>query len=129
MNNTITTNGIEITVNTHYYAAQSNPIENQYFFVYEITITNKSEFTVQLLKRHWEITDALGIQRMVDGEGVVGEKPTIEPNEQFKYNSGCDFTTDTGKMKGHYKMLRLVDNIEFDVTIPEFIMTLPAKLN
>lgn len=127
--NTIITEGIEISVKTHYYAPQSDPINNQYFFVYEISITNKSAYTVQLLNRHWDIIDGFGKQRSVDGEGVVGETPILEPNEKFVYNSGCDFTTDTGKMWGYYTMLRIVDEQQFKVQIPEFVMMLPAKLN
>ncbi len=127
--NTITTEGIEISVKNSYFSQQSNPIANQYFFVYEVSITNKSEYTVQLISRHWEITDGFGKHRIVDGEGVVGETPLLEPNERFVYNSGCDFETDTGKMKGYYLMIRLVEKYQFKVEIPEFMLMLPAKLN
>ena len=127
--NTIITEGIEISVETQYYAAQSNPAANQYFFVYQITISNKSDFTVQLLNRHWEITDGYGKTRIVDGEGVVGEKPVIEPNTTYSYNSGCDLETDTGKMHGYYTMIRLIDDVPLKAIIPEFVMILPAKLN
>jgi ApaG protein len=97
--------------------------------VYEITITNKGDYTVKLLKRHWDITDALGEKREVEGEGVVGETPTLEPNESFTYNSGCNFSTEIGKMSGHYTMQKLIDRSSFDVAIPEFVMVLPARLN
>ena len=127
--NSIITNGIQISVETHYYPPQSSPKSNQYFFVYEVTITNKSDYTVKLIKRHWDITDALGEIREVEGEGVVGETPSIEPGETYTYNSGCDFTTEIGKMSGYYTMIKLVDKSEFNVQIPEFIMVLPAKLN
>ncbi len=127
--NSIITHGIEISVKTRYYAPQSDPKNSQYFFVYEITITNKSDYTVKLLKRHWDITDALGERREVEGEGVVGETPTLEPAESFAYNSGCNFVTDIGKMSGYYTMKKLVDQSEFEVAIPEFVMVLPAKLN
>jgi ApaG protein len=128
MNSTIT-HGIEISVKTRYYAPQSDPKNNQYFFVYEITITNKSDYTVKLLKRHWNITDALGEKRELTGNGVVGETPTLEPAQSFAYNSGCNFVTDIGKMSGYYTMKKLVDQTEFEVAIPEFVMVLPAKLN
>jgi ApaG protein len=128
MNSTIT-HGIEISVQTRYYAPQSDPKSNHYFFVYEITITNKSDFTVKLLKRHWDITDGFGVKRMVEGDGVVGETPSIEPGESFAYNSGCDFSTEIGKMSGFYTMQKLVDHSEVKVAIPEFVMVLPAKLN
>lgn len=127
--NSIITHGIEISVKTSYYAQQSDPKSSYYFFVYEITITNKSEYTVKLLHRHWDITDALGEKRDVDGEGVVGETPTLQPNETFNYNSGCDFVTEIGKMSGYYTMQKLTDKSTFNVLIPEFIMVLPARLN
>ncbi len=125
----IITHGIEISVITHYYAEQSNPHLNQYFFVYQITITNKSDYTMQLLRRHWDITDGFGMKRTVEGDGVVGETPVIEPNESYSYTSGCDFTTEVGKMSGYYTMQKMVNSNEVDVEIPEFIMSLPAKLN
>lgn len=128
MNSTIT-HGIEISVKTSYFANQSNPKQSLYFFVYEITITNLSEFTVKLLKRHWDITDALGKKREINGDGVVGETPTLEPGQSFTYNSGCDFDTEIGKMSGFYQMKKLVDGTLFNVSIPEFNMVLPAKLN
>lgn len=127
--NSIITNGIQISVETRYYAAQSNPKNNHYFFVYEISIFNKSNYTVKLLSRHWDITDCLGQKRIVEGDGVIGETPSIEPGEKFTYNSGCDFNTEIGKMSGFYTMLKLVDKTKFEVKIPEFIMVLPAKLN
>ena len=97
--------------------------------MYEVTIANKSEYTVKLLSRHWDIVDGHGEMREVNGEGVVGETPSLEPGETYSYNSGCDFTTEIGKMSGYYTMLKLVDKTEFKVQIPEFIMVLPAKLN
>ena len=127
--NSIITHGIQISVENRYYPPQSSPKSNQYFFVYEVTITNKSDYTVKLIKRHWDITDALGEIREVEGEGVVGETPSLEPGETYTYNSGCDFTTEIGKMSGYYTMIKLVDKSEFNVQIPEFIMVLPAKLN
>lgn len=127
--NSIITNGIQISVETRYYAAQSNPKNNHYFFVYEISICNKSDYTVKLLSRHWDITDCLGQKRVVEGEGVIGETPSIEPEGKFTYNSGCDFFTEIGKMSGFYTMMKLVDKTKFEVKIPEFIMVLPAKLN
>lgn len=127
--NSIITHGIEISVKTDYYAPQSDPKNSTYFFVYEVTITNKSDYTVKLLKRHWDITDGFGEKREVEGEGVVGETPSLEPGESFSYNSGCNFTTDIGKMSGYYTMTKLVDQSEFQVLIPIFIMVLPAKLN
>ncbi len=127
--NSIITHGIQISVVTHYYPHQSDPKNQYYFFVYEVTITNKSDFTVKLLKRHWDITDAFGEKRVVNGDGVVGETPSLEPGETYTYNSGCNFSTEIGKMSGFYTMKKLIDQSEFKVTIPEFLMVLPAKNN
>lgn len=124
-----TTHSIEISVEANYMSQQSVPHENHYFFVYHITIVNNSQHTVQLIKRHWDIFDSLSDQRTVDGEGVVGETPVLEPGEKFQYNSGCNLTTDMGYMKGYYTMIRLFDESEFNVEIPKFDLIVPAKLN
>jgi ApaG protein len=112
----IITHGIEISVKTRYYAPQSDPKSNHYFFVYEITITNKSDYTVKLLKRHWDITDGLGEKREVEGEGVVGETPTLRT---WRFISHiivvAILLTDIGKMSGYYTMKKLVDQSEFNV--------------
>ena len=128
MNKTVT-NNIHISVDVKYWPNQSTPARNHYFFVYYITIENKSEHTVQLLHRHWDIMDSQGENRSINGEGVVGETPILEPGEQFTYNSGCNLSGDIGYMKGYYTMIRLMDNEEFNVTIPRFEMVVPAKLN
>ncbi len=125
----ITTNNIKISVQTKYFWQQSVPKENHYFFVYYITIENKGDYTVQLLKRHWEIFDSGNETRFVDGEGVVGETPILEPNQKFTYNSGCNLVSEIGYMKGHYEMQELVTNKIFKVQIPKFDLVVPAKLN
>jgi ApaG protein len=125
----ISTHNIEISVEVKYWPQHSMPRENHYFFVYFITIVNKSDFSVQLLKRHWDIFDSTGDKRVVDGEGVVGETPVLQPGEKFEYNSGCNLTSEMGFMKGHYTLLKLMDNKEFNVEIPRFDLIVPAKLN
>lgn len=125
----IRTHNIEISVETFYLEEQSRPIENNYFFVYFITINNKSNFQVQLLKRHWDIFDSMGQIRTVDGEGVVGETPIIEPGQKFQYNSGCNLFSEIGYMKGYYTLIQLIDLKEFKVEIPKFSLIVPAKLN
>lgn len=125
----INTHNIEISVETKYLSQQSIPRENHFFFVYFIKIHNKSENAVQLLRRHWDIFDSNGEKREVDGDGVVGETPVLEPGEQFEYNSGCNLSTDMGLMKGYYTMMRLLDQKEFQVEIPRFELIVPAKLN
>lgn len=125
----ISTHNIEISVEAKYWPQHSMPKENHYFFVYFITIENKSDFSVQLLRRHWDIFDSVGDRRTVDGEGVVGETPVLEPGQQFKYNSGCNITSDMGYMKGYYTFVKLLDGKEFNVNIPVFDLIVPAKLN
>ena len=125
----ISTHNIEISVDVNYSSRQSIPKEGHYFFVYFITIENKSNFAVQLTKRHWDIFDSIGEKRVVDGEGVVGETPVLEPGAKFEYNSGCNLTSDMGFMKGYYTLIKLVDGTEFNVEIPKFDLLVPARLN
>jgi ApaG protein len=123
------TNNIEISVDVKYWPTRSLPSENHYFFVYFITIENNSDFTVKLNKRHWDIFDSTGEKRVVDGEGVVGETPVLEPGQKFQYNSGCNLNSDMGYMQGHYLLLNLMENKEFKVPIPRFDLVVPGKWN
>jgi ApaG protein len=125
----IKTHNIEISVEARYWSESSVPKDNHYFFIYFITIENKSDFTVQLTKRHWDIFDSVGDYRVVDGEGVVGETPVLEPGKKFEYNSGCNLTSEMGCMKGYYTFLNMMDNREFRVEIPKFELIVPARLN
>ncbi|MBS1652165.1 MAG: Co2+/Mg2+ efflux protein ApaG [Bacteroidetes bacterium] len=125
----VITNNIEVSVEVVYSSQNSSPRDNHYFFIYFITITNKSDYTVQLLKRHWEIFDTGAEHRVVDGEGVVGETPLIEPGRSYTYNSACNLTSEIGYMEGFYKMQRAIDDLEFDVKIPRFELVVPSKLN
>ncbi len=126
---TKTTEGVKVTVTTNYLPDYSSPVQQHYVFAYKISIENNSEFTVKLLRRHWYIHDATGVMREVEGEGVVGQQPTLEPGELHEYVSGCNLKTGLGKMRGTYLMERLVDGKKFDVTIPEFNLIVPYKLN
>lgn len=125
----ITTHDIRVSVESRFLSERSDPKSNFYFFVYFINIENHSPFTVQLLRRHWEITDSVGEKRIVDGEGVVGETPVLEPGKSFTYNSGCDLKSEFGKMKGYYVFKRLFDDKEFQVSIPEFLLEVKGKWN
>jgi ApaG protein len=125
----ISTHNIEISVEAKYWSEQSIPKEGHYFFVYFITIKNKSSFKVQLLTRHWDIFDSTGDKRVVKGEGVVGETPILEPGQKFEYNSGCNLTSDMGYMKGFYTLVKLATSEEFKVEIPKFDLIVPARLN
>lgn len=123
------THNIEVSVEARYLAAQSLPREGHYFFIYFITIENKSDTTVQLLRRHWDIFDSTGEKRQVDGEGVVGETPVLAPGERFQYNSGCNLCGEIGYMEGYYTLNRLLSNEEVCVAIPRFDLVVPGKLN
>jgi ApaG protein len=123
------TAGIKVSVETFYQPSHSNPSQLRYVFAYQILIENDSEYTVQLLRRHWYISDANGVQREVEGEGVVGETPTIAPGSKYQYTSGCDLSTDIGRMKGSYLMQKTINGEYFDVNIPDFLMVAPFKLN
>lgn len=125
----ISTENIEISVRASYLSEHSIPRENHFFYVYFITIENKGNYAVQLLSRHWDIFDSNGEKREVDGEGVIGETPIIEPGEIYEYNSGCNLLTDMGYMKGYYNMKRLMDDTLFKALIPQFDLIVPAKLN
>ncbi len=125
MSETITRN-IQVSVETEYAAGRSNPAQSQWFFLYTIRLTNQGRETVQLLSRHWIITDALGDVKEVKGPGVVGKKPVLEPGETFEYTSGCELTTPFGTMRGTYQMVTLDDKREaFDINIPAFTLTEP----
>ena len=122
------THEIKVSVETFYQSDYSYPMSQHFMFAYRITITNNSKEAIQLLRRHWFIVDGMGQRREVEGEGVVGEQPTIEPGEKYEYISGCDLKTDVGKMYGTYLMENSTGKI-FHVVIPEFFMVSPMKLN
>lgn len=123
------TQGIKVTVETEYQPSYSSPSQYHYVFTYRITIENQSEFTIQLMRRHWHIFDAGFTAREVEGEGVVGQQPVIEPGQSHQYVSGCNLKSGIGKMLGTYLMERVVDGAQFQVDIPAFSMVAPIRLN
>lgn len=123
------TEGIKITVNTEYQPEYSSPFNMHFVYAYKIMIENYSDHTVQLVRRHWYIYDTDGSVREVEGEGVVGQQPILEHGESHQYISGCNLKTSIGKMKGTFLMERILDNKEFEVAIPEFVLIPPFKLN
>ena len=123
------TEGVKVSVATEYQANYSNPRQAHFVFTYKITIENHSDHTVQLLRRRWFIHDANGLVREVEGEGVIGQQPVLEPGEVHEYVSGCNLRTNLGKMAGTYLMERVVDGRRFEVTIPEFTLIVPYLLN
>jgi ApaG protein len=123
------TQGIKVTVETEYQPAYSSPSQYHYVFTYRITIENQSENTIQLMRRHWHIFDAGFTSREVEGEGVVGQQPVLEPGQTHQYVSGCNLKSGLGKMVGTYQMERVVDGLKMEVIIPEFTMIAPIRLN
>ncbi len=123
------TSGIKISVETFYRPDQSNSKQNQHVFAYRITITNNSDYTVQLKRRHWFIIDSSATNREVEGEGVVGETPVINSGESYQYVSGCNLDSEVGKMYGTYLFERMMDKKPFYARIPEFMLVVPYKMN
>jgi ApaG protein len=126
---TATTKGIKISVETEYQPAYSSPVQFHYVFTYRISIENRGDHTIQLKRRHWFIHDAGKDLKEVEGEGVVGQQPTLEPGQSHEYVSGCNLKSGIGKMHGTYLMERMVDGKRFKVKIPEFTMVAPFKMN
>lgn len=123
------TEGIKVSVETTYQPEYSNPANEHFMFAYKIHIENLGDYSIKLMRRHWSIFDSNGTRREVDGEGVVGIQPVIEPGQHHEYVSGCNLKTDMGTMEGSYQMQRLVDSEIFDVKIPSFDLVAPYKLN
>jgi ApaG protein len=121
--------GIEISVETFYQPDYSNPVSGEYMFAYRITIDNHNNFPVKLHRRHCNIFDSNGTHREVEGEGVVGVQPSMQPGERYQYVSGCNLRTEMGKMYGTYLMENLNSKTTFDVNIPVFEMIVPFKMN
>ena len=123
------TEGVSVTVETFYQPNQSNPVNSEFLFAYRITIENLSTMPVQLISRHWHIVDSNGTEREVEGEGVVGQQPIIQPGENYQYVSAANLRSDIGKMYGTYQMVNLYNKKTFDVSIPEFQLVAPFKMN
>lgn len=123
------TSGICVSVRTRYRSEYSDPLKKHYLFSYIVTIENRSDYTVKLTHRHWHIFDSCGSWREVQGEGVVGLQPVLQPGEVHEYESACNLTTEMGRMHGTYTMCRTVDGGAFKVAIPAFEMFAPFVLN
>lgn len=126
---TAITNDIRVSVETQYQAALSKPRLAQFLFAYRITIENNSPYAVQLLRRHWYIKDTTGEMREVEGEGVVGVQPLLQPGERHQYVSGAQISSEIGTMHGTFTMQRQVDNAEFEAVIPQFSLEASMKKN
>ena len=119
-----TTRSILVTAKPIYLENESEPDDGRFFWAYTISIENRGQETVQLLTRHWQITDALGNKQEVRGDGVIGEQPVLEPGESFEYTSGTPLATPTGFMVGSYNMQN-ASGERFDIAIPAFSLDSP----
>ena len=129
MNSSVaTTRGIVVEVKSTYVPDRSDPMRSRWFFAYRIRIANQGDAVVQLVSRHWIITDAHGHVEEVKGPGVVGQQPVLEPGESFEYTSFCPLSTPFGTMRGSYQMTTR-DGSSFDAEIAEFALSEPLPVN
>ena len=126
---TITFPKIDIGIKTRFIPDQSAPDEARFVFAYTITITNQGDVAAQLISRHWIITDANNEVQEVQGVGVIGQQPLLNPGDSYTYTSGVILATDTGTMSGSYQMRTPDDGLEFDAEIPIFGLVTPHKLH
>lgn len=119
---------IDVDVATSYIDEQSEPDSGRYVFAYTITISNSGDVAAQLISRHWIITDANGKVQEVNGDGVVGEQPHLNPGEEFRYSSGAVLETPVGAMQGLYRM-EADNGMAFDAPIAPFTLAVPGLLN
>lgn len=122
------TNSIRVEVMSRHSAENSHPQQGEWVFQYTVRITNQGSETVQLLSRHWIITDASEHVEEVQGQGVVGEQPVLAPGESFKYSSWCPLKTPLGKMQGTYRMA-LAGGAQFDIEIAPFALRAAYTVN
>lgn len=123
-----TTRDIRVEVLSRYSPEHSQPLNDEFVFQYTVRITNQGEQTVQLVSRHWVITDGLDRIREVKGPGVVGEQPVLAPGESYKYSSWCPLKTPTGMMRGTYQMVG-PDGGQFDIEIAPFALRARYAVN
>ena len=123
---TATPRNITVRVQPQFLAEQSDPVSDQYVWLYTINIENGGTEAVQLLNRHWIITNAVGHVEEVQGPGVIGEQPVLQPGDSFQYTSGCPLRTPSGMMVGTYEMVGPGDE-RFDIDIPAFSLDSPHQ--
>jgi ApaG protein len=122
------TRGVRVRVQSEFNPDRSDPSRSQWFFLYTIKIANEGTETVQLLTRHWIITDSEGKVEEVRGPGVVGKQPILKPGESFEYTSGCPLATAFGMMEGTYQMVT-TDGERFDAKIAPFTLSEPYTVH
>ena len=121
-------NNIKVLIKWEVVPELSNTKDSLFYFSYKVNIQNCGQNKVQLLSRHWDIKDGLGRGEVVDGEGVVGEKPFINPGSNFEYQSYCPLKTSFGYMKGFY-MMKDEDGNCFKISIPNLGLVSPDQIN
>jgi ApaG protein len=121
-------NHVEVQVQSAYVPERSNPARGLYFYVYNVTITNRGAQACRLLTRHWIITDAYGNEEEVKGPGVVGETPHLEVGQSFTYTSFCPLKTPIGSMRGSYQLVNQQGE-RFDAPIPSFTLAREEEVN
>ena len=119
---------VSVSTQTHYIADQSDEAKDHFVFSYTVTIRNSGTMPVQLISRHWIITDSRNEVQEVRGLGVVGAQPLLKPGEHFEYTSGTALATPVGTMSGSYQMVA-EDGTQFDAPIPEFTLSVPRVLH
>ena len=123
-----TTRGVRVQVQPVYLKERSDPKQNFWFFAYRVRVSNVGDAPVQLLSRHWVITDATGEEQHVKGPGVIGEQPIIQPGGHHEYSSACPLRTAMGTMHGTYEM-KLPDGETFDAEVAPFLLADPMTVN
>lgn len=122
-----TTHGVRIVVEPSYVPEHSDPFDRRYVFAYRIRIVNEGERWVKLLRRRWVIVDAHGARQEVEGEGVIGAQPELEPGQSFEYSSHCSLTTPWGTMEGAYTM-RFESGEEFLARVARFYLVAQEEI-
>jgi ApaG protein len=122
------TNNVRVEVESQYAPGRSRPFQNEWTFDYTVRITNEGDQTVQLLSRHWIVTDACGNSKETKGSGVVGEQPVLSPGEAFQYTSWCELQTSAGVMRGTYQMVD-EEGTYFEVEIAPFALQEPYTVH
>lgn len=123
------TEGVQVSVETFYQENYSNPLSSEYMFAYRVTIRNFNSFPIKIKSRKWRIFDSISGWKEVEGTGVVGVQPVIQPNEEYQYVSGCNLKSEMGSMFGDYVVEDLSHNQEFKARIPLFDIIVPFKYN
>lgn len=121
------THGVLVRVEPNYLVEESDPEESRFVFSYTVEIENRTGSTLQLLSRHWLITDALGVRQEVRGQGVVGQQPVLRPGESFDYTSAAPLHAPSGVMVGSYEMTRLETGERFTLPVPAFALDSPFE--